>query len=218
MGDSSVQVHLVGMRFVPGAVADTVRTLVEGLRAGTATFVPDRAHAVDPFAVGVHVGGARLAYVSAGAGQNRRVARWLLQHPPGARPLFRDVRTSCPNLASVKCVTATAYFPEAEAEAEAEAGAEAGAEAKVVVSAEARVVVSAEARVVVSAAAEVEVKAEAPIPAVPHPLVPQGEPDWVLDLRARFQPSTPPPAPPPAGTETGRSPASRRRSSAGSPS
>ena len=202
MGDSSVQVHLVGMRFVPGAVAETVRTLVEGLRAGTATFVPDRAHAVDPFAVGVHVGGARLAYVSAGAGQNRRVARWLLQHPPGARPLFRDVRTSCPNLASVKCVTATAYFPGAEAEA--------GAEAKVVV--------SAEARVVVSAAAEVEVKAEAPIPAVPHPLVPQGEPDWVLDLRARFQPSTPPPAPPPAGTETGRSPASRRRSSAGSPS
>ena len=192
MGDSSVQVHLVGMRFVPGAVAETVRALVEGLRAGTATFVPDRAHAVDPFAVGVHVGGARLAYVSAGAGQNRRVARWLLQHPPGARPLFRDVRTSCPNLASVKCVTATVYFPEAEAEAEA--GVEAGA------------------------GAEVEVKAEAPIPAVPHLLVPQGEPDWVLDLRARFQLATPPPAPPPAGTGTGRSPASRRRSSAGSPS
>jgi len=106
----TMEIHLVGMRFVRRDLDRTTSVtadLLAGLRSDAALLVRERHHPLDPFAIGVYVGGERLAYVS--ASQNRGLARALLV-AVGPRPYrFRDVRAR-----GGACIVCTVEFSAAE--------------------------------------------------------------------------------------------------------
>jgi len=105
-----MEIHLVGMRFVRRDLdrrTSVTADLLAGLRSDAALLVRERHHPLDPFAIGVYVGGERLAYVS--ASQNRGLARALLV-AVGPRPYrLRDVRAR-----GGACIVCTVDFSAAE--------------------------------------------------------------------------------------------------------